>query len=78
MIFLAKHHAGSVGSPVIDAEHLLFSLVREEKDHFKLFFPLADSKDTVWKELEKHLTAGNAFGFMGRILPMEELPPFRT
>ena len=61
-----------------EAEHLLFSVVREEKDHFKLFFPLADSKDTVWKQLEKHLTTGDAFGFMERILPMEELPPFRT
>jgi ATP-dependent Clp protease ATP-binding subunit ClpA len=75
LIFFAKHHAGSVGSPVVEAAHLLFSLVRKEMDHFKLFFPFADSKDTVYKQVEKHLSAGRAFGLSERILPMEELPP---
>jgi len=75
LIFFAKHHAGSVGAPVVETEHLLFSVVREGSEHFKLFFPFADSKDTVCKQMEEHLTARSAFGLSERIVSTEELPP---
>ena len=50
--------------------------MREGRDHFKLFFPLADSKDTVCKKVEGHLTGGSAIGLSEKIVSTEELPPF--
>ncbi|MBZ5668093.1 MAG: hypothetical protein LAO30_26365, partial [Acidobacteriia bacterium] len=46
LIFFARHFASCVGSPVLESEHILIAVVREGRDHFELFFPFADSKDT--------------------------------
>ena len=49
LIFFARHFASYFDSPVVESEHILLSIVREGRDHFELFFPLAHSKDTVCK-----------------------------
>jgi len=76
LIFVARHFANRLGSPVVESEHILLSVVREGMDHFKLFFPLADSKETVYKKLEEHFTPGGTIDLSGRIVATEELPPF--
>ena len=76
LIFFAKHYAHSVGSPVVESAHILRAVVREGQDHFELFFPFADSKDTVCKKLEEHLIGGGAIGPRGTIVSNDELPPF--
>lgn len=76
LIFFARHFASYLGSPMVESEHILLSIVREGKDHFKLFFPFADSKDTVYKKLEEHFTPGGTIDLSGKIVATEELPPF--
>jgi ATP-dependent Clp protease ATP-binding subunit ClpA len=76
LIFFARHFAGYLGSPVVESEHIFLSIVREGRDHFELFFPLAHSKDTVYKELEAHFTPGGTIDLSGKIVPTEKLPPF--
>lgn len=75
LIFFARHFASYFGSPVVESEHILLSVVREGRDHFKLFFPFADSKDTVYKKLEEHFTPGGTIDLTGKIVATEELPP---
>jgi ATP-dependent Clp protease ATP-binding subunit ClpA len=76
LIFFARHFASYFGSPVVESEHILLSIVRERRDHFELFFPLAHSKDTVYKDLEQHFTPGSTIDLNGKIVPTEQLPPF--
>ncbi len=76
LIFFARHFASYFGSPVVESEHILLSIVRDGRDHFKLFFPLADSKETVYKKLEEHFKPGGTIDLSGRIVATEELPPF--
>ncbi len=75
LIFVARHFANRLGSPVVESEHILLSVVREGTDHFKLFFPLADSKETVYKKLEEHFTPGGTIDLSGKIVATKELPP---
>ena len=75
LIFLARHFASYFGSPVVESEHILLSLVREGRDHFKLFFPLADSKDLVYKRLEEHFIPGGTIDLSGKRFVTKELPP---
>jgi ATP-dependent Clp protease ATP-binding subunit ClpA len=75
LIFFARHFASYLGSPVVESEHILHSVVREGRDHFELFFPFADSKDTVYKKLEEHFTPGGTIDLTGKIVATEELPP---
>jgi ATP-dependent Clp protease ATP-binding subunit ClpA len=75
LIFFARHFASYFGSPVAESEHILLSVVREGSDHFKLFFPFADSKDTVYKKLEGHFIPGGTIDLTGKIVATEELPP---
>src|SRR5713226_6395442 len=74
LIFVARHFANRLGSPVVESEHILLSVVREGTDHFKLFFPLADSKETVYKKLEEHFTPGGTIDLSGKIVATKELP----
>jgi hypothetical protein len=75
LIFFARHFASYFGSPVVESEHILLSVVREGRDHFELFFPFADSKDTVYKKLEGHFTPGGTIDLSGKIVATKELPP---
>jgi ATP-dependent Clp protease ATP-binding subunit ClpA len=74
LIFFARHFASYFGSPVVESDHILLAVVREGKDHFKLFFPFADSKDTVYKKLEEHFTPGSTIDLTGKIVATEQLP----
>jgi ATP-dependent Clp protease ATP-binding subunit ClpA len=76
LIFFARHFASYAGSSVVEPVHILLSIVREGKDHFKLFFPYADSNDTVCKRLAEHLTGRSAIDLSGKVVSTEELPPF--
>jgi len=76
LIFGARHFASRLGSPVVESEHILLSVVRSGADHFKLFFPLADSRETVYKKLEEHFAPGGTIDLSGKIVATEELPPF--
>ena len=75
LIFFARHFASYFGSPVVESEHILLSIVREGKDHFDLFFPLAHSKDAVYSNLEEHFAPGGTIDLSGQIVPTEKLPP---
>jgi ATP-dependent Clp protease ATP-binding subunit ClpA len=74
LIFFARHFATCVGSPVVESEHILIAIVREGRDHFELFFPFADSKDTVYKKLEEHLTPSGTIDLSVKIVATKELP----
>jgi ATP-dependent Clp protease ATP-binding subunit ClpA len=76
LIFFARHFASYFDSPVVESEHILLSIVREGRDHFELFFPLAHSKDVVYKELGEHFIPGGTIDLSGKIVPTEKLPPF--
>jgi len=75
LIFFARHFASCVGSPVVKSEHILIAVVREGRDHFELFFPFADSKDTIYKKLEEHFIPGGTIDLSGKIVATKELPP---
>lgn len=60
---------------MVESEHILLSVVWEGTDHFKLLFPLADSKETVYKKLEEHFAPGGTIDLTGKIVATEELPP---
>ena len=75
LIFFARHFASCVSSPVVESEHILIAIVREGRDHFKLFFPFAESKDTVYKKLEEHFTPGGTIDLSVKIVATKEFPP---
>jgi len=75
LIFFARHYAVSMDSPLVEAEHLFLAVVREERTHFNLFFPFADSNDAVCKQVMKHLTGESNFGLNEKCLSTDELPP---
>jgi hypothetical protein len=70
-ICFARHFASYFGSPVVECVHILLSVVREGRDHCKLFFPFADSKDTAYKKLEEHFTPGGTIELSGKIVVTE-------
>jgi hypothetical protein len=75
LIFFARHYAVGMDSPLVEAEHLFLAVVREQRAHFKLFFPFADSNDAVCKQVVKHLTGESNLGLNEKCLSTEELPP---
>jgi len=76
LILGARHFANRLSSPVVESEHILLSVVRSGADLFKLFFPLADSRETVYKKLEEHFAPGGTIDLSGKIVATEKLPPF--
>jgi ATP-dependent Clp protease ATP-binding subunit ClpA len=55
LILFAKYTANRLGSPMVETEHLLLAVLREEKAHFKLFLPLADSRETICRQIEEQI-----------------------
>src|SRR5207245_96274 len=56
MIFFAKREASRLGSPTVETEHLLLVILREERAHFKVFLPLAESREAICTEIEKRIS----------------------
>lgn len=54
LIFFAKCEASRLGSATVETQHLLLAVLREEKAHFSLFLPSADSKETICRYIEEH------------------------
>ncbi len=54
LIFFAKCEAARLGSATVETQHLLLAVLREEKAHFSLVLPLADSKETICRQIEEH------------------------
>src|SRR5512146_2847866 len=53
VIFFARYEASQFGSPLIETEHLLLGLIREDKNLTNRFFPKANiSIDSIRKEIE--------------------------
>jgi hypothetical protein len=52
LIRAAKREAVRSGSTAVETQHLLLALLHEEKEHFGLFLPWADSKETICHEIE--------------------------
>ncbi|MGB0012207.1 MAG: Clp protease N-terminal domain-containing protein [Candidatus Sulfotelmatobacter sp.] len=55
-IFFARYEASQFGSPIVETEHLLLGALREDKAHFDLFMPSADSIEAVRKQIEEGQT----------------------
>jgi ATP-dependent Clp protease ATP-binding subunit ClpA len=53
-IFFARYEACQFGSPVVETEHLLLGMFREEGEHLDLFVPSAESREMIRKEVEDH------------------------
>jgi ATP-dependent Clp protease ATP-binding subunit ClpC len=53
VIFFARYEASQFGSPLIETEHLLLGLIREDKNLTNRFFPKANASiDSIRKEIE--------------------------
>ncbi len=61
LLFFAMHQASRLGSPRVESGHLLLAVLREEKEHFKLFLPFADSREAVYKEIEEQAIREGVF-----------------
>lgn len=64
LMFFARYHAGRLGSPMVEPEHLLLAALREEWEHLNVFLPSAESRAVVGRQLEelrrnKHTAAGD-------------------
>ncbi|MGB8590935.1 MAG: Clp protease N-terminal domain-containing protein [Candidatus Acidiferrales bacterium] len=53
VIFSARYMAGRVGSPEIEAEHLLLGLLREDKSLARRFLGSPWAVEDVWKRIEQ-------------------------
>jgi ATP-dependent Clp protease ATP-binding subunit ClpC len=53
VIFLARYMAGRVGSPVIDTEHILLGLLREDQGLALRFLGSPWAAEEVWKVIER-------------------------
>ena len=57
VIFFARYEASQFGSPLIETEHLLLGLIREDKNLTNRFFPKANASiDSIRKEIEGRAT----------------------
>ncbi len=55
-MFFARYEASQFGSPIVETEHLLLGALREDRAHFDLFMPSADSIEAVRKQIEEGQT----------------------
>jgi len=60
LVFFAQFEAKRSGSSEVETGHLLLVILREQKNRFSLFLPLADSKGAVCAEIERVLRAGGS------------------
>lgn len=67
-IFFAWYEAWQFGSPVVDTEHLLLGVLREDRAHLDLYLPSTDSIATIRKQIEEHSAVRE------KSLPGERLP----
>lgn len=51
-IFFARYEAWQAGSPVVEAEHLLMGVLREDKAHLSLFLPDRASLEAIRTQIE--------------------------
>lgn len=65
LVFFAQFEAKRCGSSEVETGHLLLVILREQRKHFSLFLPLADSNEAVCAEIEQVLRKG------GSALPVE-------
>ena len=56
-IFFARYEASLLGSPRIEAEHLLLGLVREDKSLTKHFLQSDESLESIRRQIEQHTLA---------------------
>ena len=56
-IFFARYEASLLGSPRIEAEHLLLGLVREDKSLTKQFLQSDESLESIRRRIEQHTPA---------------------
>jgi len=67
-IFFARYEASQLGSSVIETEHLMLGVLREDKAHLDLYLPSIDSIVTIRKQIEEHSAVHE------KSLPGERLP----
>jgi ATP-dependent Clp protease ATP-binding subunit ClpC len=60
LAFFAQFEAKRSGSSEVETGHLLLVILREQKNRFSLFLPLADSKEAVCAEIEQVLRTGGS------------------
>jgi hypothetical protein len=53
VIFFARYEASQVGSPIIETEHLLWGLLREDKGLAQRFLGSAWAAEEVWKRIQQ-------------------------
>lgn len=53
-VFFARYEASQLASPVIETEHLLLGVLREDRAHLDLYLPSTDSITTIRKQIEEH------------------------
>jgi Uma2 family endonuclease len=56
VIFFARYEASQFGSPLIEAEHLLLGIFREDKALANRFLPSIGSAESIRKQIETHTT----------------------
>ena len=56
-IFFARYEASLLGSPRVEAEHLLLGLVREDKSLTKQFLQSDESLESIRRRIEQHTPA---------------------
>jgi ATP-dependent Clp protease ATP-binding subunit ClpA len=67
-IFFARYEASQFFSPMIETEHLLLGVLREDRAHLDLYLPFTDSIATIRKQIEEHSAVRE------KSLPGERLP----
>ncbi len=67
-IFFARYEASQFFSPMIETEHLLLGVLREDRAHLDLYLPSTDSIATIRKQIEEHSAVRE------KSLPGERLP----
>ena len=70
LIFFAKYVAHRWGSPLVQTEHLLLSVLSEEEARLGLFLPLANSRDLVCRQIEEEAIDRKV------VIPTEEISAF--
>ena len=68
VIFFARYEASQYGNPVIDTEHILLGLLREDFALVNRYAVQIRSTEEIRTEIEKHINRG------ARISPTAELP----
>jgi ATP-dependent Clp protease ATP-binding subunit ClpA len=74
VVFGATHEASRLGSPAVKTEHLLLCVLKTSTVRFRLFLPLADSRESVCKHIEDHVGEGKAVAPSQQTLAPEKLP----